>query len=280
MCARIALLGARGLTAAHRALDVAVLAQDLRPVHARRDLRDQLRLQHLEDPAGEGEQQLVAGGLGEDLMEALVGVVERRRARLVLGGLVDRRLQRGRGLLGRRWPPPGRPAGTSRNMRASSSSPSETVSVASIIEIDSLTLRLMPSLGVRATKMPPARPRPTRIRCEEASSRRPSRSVGRLDAELGRELLLGADPVARLQALALEVAADLERDLMARIDARGGEARLGSSEADIDRPILRQRKDKIISSRASRAPRRALVWFTDYPVLIQPTRCLPHQGPQ
>ncbi len=46
------------------------------------------------------------------------------------------------------------------------------------------------------------------------------------DAELRRELLLGADPVARAQALALQVAAQLERDLVARVGARGGEARL------------------------------------------------------
>ena len=38
----------------------------------------------------------------------------------------------------------------------------------------------MPSLGVRATKMPPERPRPTRIRCAADSSRSASRIVGRL----------------------------------------------------------------------------------------------------
>ena len=40
----------------------------------------------------------------------------------------------------------------------------------------------MPSLGVRATKMPPERPRPTRIRCAADSSRSASRTVGRLTA--------------------------------------------------------------------------------------------------
>ena len=38
----------------------------------------------------------------------------------------------------------------------------------------------MPSLGVRATKIPPERPRPTRIRCAADSSRSASRMVGRL----------------------------------------------------------------------------------------------------
>jgi hypothetical protein len=77
-----------------------VLAQDLGAVHERADRLDQLRLQHLEDPVREGQQELVARGAREDLVEALVGRVEWRRARFVLGGLVDRRLQRGRGLVG------------------------------------------------------------------------------------------------------------------------------------------------------------------------------------
>ncbi len=54
------------------------------------------------------------------------------------------------------------------------------LSAASISAIDSLTLRLMPSLGVLATNTPPERPRPTRIRCEADSSRSASRNVGRL----------------------------------------------------------------------------------------------------
>ena len=144
------------------------------------DARDQVRLQHLEDPVREGQQQLVAGGAGEDLVEALVGLVERRRAGRDAAPRRRSPPAARRPSPRRRWRRPGPASGTSRNIRASSSSHSDTVSVASIIEIDSLTLRLMPSLGVRATKMPPERPRPTRIRCELASSRRPSRSVGRL----------------------------------------------------------------------------------------------------
>ena len=74
-----------------------------------------------------------------------------------------------------------RPAiGTSSESRASTSSSIEMLSAASISAIDSLTLRLIPSLGVLATKIPPVRPRPTRIRCEADSSRSASRSVGRL----------------------------------------------------------------------------------------------------
>ena len=73
----------------------------------------------------------------------------------------------------------------------------------------------MPSLGVRATKMPPERPRPTRIRCAADSSRSASRIVGRLTPNSsasscsvpirspGRELLL------------LQPDADLRRDLLA-----------------------------------------------------------------
>ena len=74
-----------------------------------------------------------------------------------------------------------RPAiGTSSERRASSSSLIEIVWAASISAIDSERLRLMPSLGVRATKIPPERPRPTRIRCAADSSRSASRIVGRL----------------------------------------------------------------------------------------------------
>ena len=47
---------------------------------------------------------------------------------------------------------------------------------------------------------------------------------GAADAQLARELLLSADPIAGLEAFALQVAADLERDLMARVDTRGSEA--------------------------------------------------------
>ena len=97
--------------------------------------------------------------------------------------------------------------------------------MASIIEIDSLTLRLMPSLG-RARDEDAAGAAAAdadQVRGGEQPQALAQRRAA--DAELGRELLLGADPVARLQALALEVAADLERDLMARVDARGREAR-------------------------------------------------------
>ena len=143
----------------------------------------------------------------------------------VLGRLVDRRLQ-GRGrLLGRLRGGEARERHLEEHARVQQLL-SDTVSVASIIEIDSLTLRLMPSPGVRATKIPPARPRPTRIRCELASSRRPFAQRRAADAELRRELLLGADPVARLQPFALQVASDLEGDLMARVDPRVREAGL------------------------------------------------------
>ena len=97
--------------------------------------------------------------------------------------------------------------------------------MASIIEIDSLTLRLMPSLGVRATKMPPERPRPTRIRCELASSRSPSRSVGRLTPNSAASSCSVPIRSPGLEPFALQIAADLERDLMARVDARRRKAR-------------------------------------------------------
>ena len=66
--------------------------------------------------SGERQQQLVAGGAGEDLVEALVGLVERRRARRCSARGVDRRLQLGGRRLGRRCAaasPPAAPRGTS-----------------------------------------------------------------------------------------------------------------------------------------------------------------------
>ena len=47
------------------------------------------------------------------------------------------------------------------------------------------------------------------------------------DAELGRELLLGAETLAGPQVARREVAADLERDLLAGIPPRRAEARVG-----------------------------------------------------
>src|SRR4051812_22117911 len=63
-------LCAGGLLAPDRALDVAMLAQDLGPVDAAADVDDQLRLQDFQDPAGEGQEEFVARGGGEDLVEA------------------------------------------------------------------------------------------------------------------------------------------------------------------------------------------------------------------
>src|SRR5438105_2047676 len=65
-------------------------------------------------------------------------------------------------------------------MRASSRSCSDTLSVASIVAIAWLTFRPMLSFAVLETKMPPERPWFTWIRCDPASRRSASRSVGRL----------------------------------------------------------------------------------------------------
>ena len=71
-------------------------------------------------------------------------------------------------------------SGTSRCIRASTSWRSETLLVESSSAIESLRLRLIPSFGVLATKMPPPAPRVERTSCELESSRSASRSVGRL----------------------------------------------------------------------------------------------------
>ena len=64
--------------------------------------------------------------------------------------------------------------------------------------------------------MPPPGPLVARIRLPLASSLSASRSVGPADAELGREVLLAAEEVARPEALSLDVVLDLGRDLLAR----------------------------------------------------------------
>ena len=51
------------------------------------------------------------------------------------------------------------------------------LSVSSMVAIDSLRFRLIPSFGVLATKMPPPGPLDERIRCELASRRNASRNV-------------------------------------------------------------------------------------------------------
>ena len=95
--------------------------------------------------------------------------------------------------------------------------PQRDVCVSSIIEIESLRLRPMPSFGVLATKMPPPGPRDARIRCELASSLSASRSVGRLTPNSRRQRLLGTEPVAWAEVAPSEVTANLERDLDARV---------------------------------------------------------------
>ena len=223
------------------------------PVDARRDLLDQLRLQHLEDPAGERQQQLVAGRLGEDLVEALVGVVERRRPRLVLGGLVDRGLQRRRGLLGR----VGRRQAGQRHLE-------EHARVQQLAERDGLGREhhrdRLGDVAAHALARRAGDEDAARAAAADADQVRGGEQPQALaqrrarDAELRRELLLGADPVARLQPFALEIAPDLERDLMARVDARGRETRARELGGGHRRPSYAQRKDQIISRSAATPP--------------------------
>src|SRR5262249_56252992 len=66
-------------------------------------------------------------------------------------------------------------SGTSSATRASSSSCRETVSVSSIVWIDSERFRPIPSFGVLWTKIPPPGPRVARSRGELATRRSPHR---------------------------------------------------------------------------------------------------------
>ena len=144
------------------------------------DRVDQRGLQHVERPARERTQELVARGRRDDAD----GTAYRRRGT---------RPRRDGSPRPRRSPRAARPAvlsvaflaanpasGTSSERRAARSSSRETLSVSSMVAIDSLTFRRMPSFCVLSTKMPPPGPREARIRCEPASRRKPSRSVGLL----------------------------------------------------------------------------------------------------
>ena len=86
--------------------------------------------------------------------------------------------------------------------------------------IDSLTWRPMPAPGVFSTNTPPARPFCTRIRCEPGQPAQALPQGRAAHPELAGEFVLGADPVAGPESLALDVAADLARDLLAcvRVD--------------------------------------------------------------
>ena len=126
-------------------------------------------------------QELVAGRSGDLTVEAGVGEPELVRclALAVVAALRDRRLELCHGLVGRvRAASPA--SGTSSWMRASTSSTNEMLSVSSMVAMDSLRLRPIPSFCVLATKTPPPGPREARMRCELASSLSASRSVGRL----------------------------------------------------------------------------------------------------
>ena len=190
-------------------------------------LLDQPRLEDLQDPVRERRAATrCPAGACERLVEARVRGVERRRPRRMAGLLLDRREQvRGR-LLGLRSWPRGPPAGPRGTCARPAAGPSETLSVASIIEIDSLTLRLMPSPRCAGHEDPAgaAAADADQVRGGEQPQAFAQRRAA--DAELGRELLLGADPVPRLQALSLQVAAQLERDLVTRVRAGGREAGL------------------------------------------------------
>src|SRR4051794_19643648 len=219
-------LGRRRLAAPDGTLDLAMLAQDLLALDRDRDVRDQVRLQDVEDPAGERLQQRVARGLGEDAVEARVGGVERLGAGRVALGVVDRLLQAVRGVGAR---VAGGEAGE-RDLQ-------EQARVQQLVERDALGRQhhrdRLADVAAHALV--------GRARDEDAAGAaaantdqvragqqpQPLAQRGTADAELGGELLLGPDPVARLQVLLLEIAADLERDQLAGVRARPREAVAG-----------------------------------------------------
>jgi hypothetical protein len=152
-----------GLPSADRAQDLAVLAHNRLAVDSVADLLDQRRLEDVQRPAGERAQQLVPGSRGDRPVEARVGEAERIRRWMLPLLFRDCCIELEHGLDGRVT---GREPGE-RNLELDArldDSPSETLWVSSLVEFDSLRLRLMPSFGVLATKIPPRGPRDARIR--------------------------------------------------------------------------------------------------------------------
>ena len=161
-------------------------------------------------------------------VEARVGDPERLGGRVVALGLGDRREQLGRRRVGRVLRGEARRAAPRARCAPRPARSSETSSVSSITAIDSLTLRRMPSLCVLSTKMPPPGPCVGADQVRAREQPQPLAQRRAADAELGRELLLGAEALARPQVALGEVAPDLERDLLAGVPARRAEARAGT----------------------------------------------------
>ena len=174
-----------------------MLFEDRVSVDRGADRVDQRRLQHVERPAREGAQQLVARGGRDHAVEARVGEPERLRGRVVPLGLGDR----GEQLLARSPPsraaPPARRAAPRGRCAPRPARRARRRRVSSITAIDSLTLRRMPSLCVLSTKMPPPGPLRGADQVRAREQPQPLAQGRPADAELGRELLLGAEALAR-----------------------------------------------------------------------------------
>src|SRR3954468_13407946 len=208
------LLGRQALIAPHGAQDRAVLREDRLGVDARRDLDDERRLQHLEDPAGEREQQLVARRLGQNRVERAVGGVERLGAGLVADGVRDRLLEPGddtgvgvdRGATGDRH--------LERQPRVEQLGHRDALGREH--QRDRLREVAAHPLAGRARHEDAARA-PAADADQERRGQQPQRLAHRrpADAEVVGELLLGPDTLARGELLLLEPDADLRRDLFA-----------------------------------------------------------------
>jgi hypothetical protein len=218
-------LGRRRPAAADRLQDLAVLADDLRADDGPADARDERRLQHLEDPAREGDQQVVAGGARDQVVEARVGAVERIGAGRVPLGLVHRRLEladRALVCVARREAgerdleeQPRLEQLRQRDALGGEHRGDRLADVAAHALVRRAGHEDAPARALAGADQVRARQQPQRLAQSRAA-----------DAELRRELLLGADAVPRLEALRLEVAADLQRHLLAGARAGRGEARV------------------------------------------------------
>ena len=202
--------GRRRAAQPDRALDHAVLAEDRVSVDRAADPVDQRRLQHVERPARERPQQLVAGGRARSRGGSACPRAGTPPRRVVPVGVGDRlraaRRSSRRSRSGRRGP---RAAPRARS-RASTSSISETL-VGLEHRRDRLAeLRAHPLvLGARDEDRRPRAPRRAdQVRAREQAQRLAQRRPA--DAELGGELL-PRSPGARPAAGPLrDVASDLE----------------------------------------------------------------------
>ena len=216
-------LGCAPLMAPDRPDDRLMLGDDQIPVDRRSEMLDQRGLEHVEDPAGEGDQQVVAGGDRDRLVKARIGTTELLTGGVMSDGIGDRVRERlDRRLIGahRRHP---RERDLEEGPRLEQFVQRHAVGLEhrrdrlAHVSPDPLVRRVLDehpagAALLDADQMGPGQPP------QPLSERRSA------DSEFPRQLVLGPDPVARLEPFSLDVHPDLVSDLLAGVGVHNLEA--------------------------------------------------------